>query len=166
MQSDDFLTLPKIQSNAPRAFAALFDDHTIRRSGWRNKFHLEVTTIDGLSSPNNTGDSIIVRVNEDGSRWPWTPTEADLFATDWVTSSGSAFKYGDPDDMADYGDDFVWALLELQWGRDVLIGKGPLRLTLGMTHGYECIDLVVPNGQRFLWRPQHQDLWGTYSKPE
>ena len=143
--------------NAPRAIAALLDDHKIRRPGWRNKFHLATRTFEGLAN----AEPVIVRVNADGSEWPWTPTEDDLFAADWVTNADDdPFRFGSPDRD---GDSFAWALAEICDGREVLIGAGPLRLVRGETHGGPCIDIVLPNGVRRLWRPQHQDLWGMYT---
>jgi hypothetical protein len=150
-----------VSSNAPRALAALLEEHAISRPGWRNKFHLAASTFEGLSEVGNIGPMTVVRVNADGSKWPWTPTEDDLFATDWVFSATEdPFLFGGLDRD---GDSFAWALAEIQAGREVRIGDGPLRLTRGETHGGPCIDIVLPNGARRLWRPQHQDLWGVYS---
>jgi hypothetical protein len=148
-------------SNTPRALSRLLDEHNILRTGWRNKFHLSAEPFDGLSEIGSVGPLTIVRVNADGSKWPWTPTEDDMFASDWITyAAGEAFNGGPPDSD---GDSFAWALSEIQCGRDVIIGDGPLRLTGGETHGGPCIDIVLPDGSRRLWRPQHQDLWGVYS---
>jgi hypothetical protein len=153
-------------TNAPRALAALHQEHRITRPGWRNKFGLAAESFPGLSETGEPGPLVIVRVNADGSRWPWTPTEDDLFATDWQTittvpdGADAIFGSGAP---SDDGDSFAWALSEIIAGREVLIGSGPLRLALGTTHGGPCIDIILPNGLRRLWRPQHQDLWGVYS---
>ena len=148
-------------SNFPIALVALYDEHHITRRGWRNKFHLAAETFPGLSEEGEPGPLVIVRVNADGSKWPWTPTEDDMFANDWgPPHSESMFLNGGPD-HPEFA--FAWAIYEIQSGRDVLIGTGPLRLTLGTTHNGPCIDLVLPNGDRKVWRPQHQDLWGVYA---
>lgn len=148
-------------TNAPYALASLLDEHHVRREGWRNKFHLAAEPFVGLSEQEGGCPLVIVRVNADGSKWPWTPTEDDLWANDWGTPTGESFVNGGP--AEDVDNSFAWALYEIQSGRDVLIGSGPLRLTLGETHGGPCIDLVLPNGDRKLWRPQHQDLWNAYT---
>ena len=148
-------------TNFPYALAALYKEHHITRRGWRNKFHLAAETFAGLSEQVGGCPLVIVRVNADGSRWPWTPTEDDMFANDWGSPvDESMFVNAGPETEDDM---FAYAVYQIQSGRDVLIGSGPLRLTLGETHNGPCIDLVLPDGQRRLWRPQHQDLWGVYS---
>lgn len=149
-------------TNAPHALAALLNEHHVRRGGWRNKFHLAAESFPGLSEQKGGCPLVIVRVNTDGSKWPWTPTEDDMWANDWGTPSGESFVNGGPS-AGEVDNSFAWALFEIQSGRDVLIGTGPLRLTLGTTHNGPCIDLVLPNGDRKVWRPQHQDLWGVYA---
>ena len=138
-------------SNSPRAFAALLNDYTVKRAGWRNKFTLDSKVIEGF----NRDEPVILRCNEDGTEWPWTPTEDDLFAGDWLIG-GDLFNPGAPDD----DETFAAALFAIQSGREVPLGA--LRLVLGETHGGPCIDVVLPDGKRRLWRPQHQDLWAGY----
>jgi hypothetical protein len=148
-------------SNFPFALNNLFEEFHITRRGWRNKFHLAAETFDGMSEIGDPGPLTIVRVNADGSKWPWTPTEDDMWANDWGSPhTEMMYLNGGP---AQGDGCFAWAVYEIQSGRDVLIGEGPLRLSLGETHGGPCIDIVLPNGTRRLWRPQHQDLWGVYS---
>lgn len=139
-------------SNAPRAFAALLNDFAAHRAGWRNKFTLKACVIDGF----NQDEPVILRCNADGTSWPWTPTEDDLFASDWCVGD-DAFNVGPPDDDIET---FAAALFAIQSGREVPLGA--LRLALGETHGGPCIDVILPNGVRRLWRPQHQDLWAGY----
>ena len=171
-----------IVSNAPEAFSLLLESYKILRAGWRTKFRLGLGTTQYPAA-----DPPILRIPDDGSPpMPWTPTEDDLFANDYLNSSGQELggRLGENDVSAISIEEggFPWALATIQAGGTVLIGNGPLKLSLGyytlpLTVGYvtlepvepverPCIKLTLPNGQTRIWRPQHQDLWGSYSPCE
>jgi hypothetical protein len=135
--------------SAVLALAALLDGFAVRRASWlKSNWHLDVTLSEDFNDP------VLTRVNADDTLWPWGPTEDDLFAGDWefVTGEGTEAVGVRPGS-------FPWALGEMWTGRRVRLAPGsPLVLERAEAFGAPCIALVLPNGQRRVWRPQHQDL--------
>ncbi len=163
--------------NSPEAFHHLFAGAEISRPGWRNKFHLAVL---GLHS--DSLGPMVIRVwegsNSDGSKRcpPWTPTEDDLFASDYVVyrKENGVIVGTDPVvsgsvDLFKEGS-FSWALRNMLRGEAVGILNTPLTLRADCFSldgvGCPCLKLTLPSGATKLWRPQQQDLFGEYCRVE
>lgn len=156
--------MPDIIPNSPAAFAVLsVPGRQAGRTGWLQAgWHVE----------RNPDTGVLERVQHDGAnRWPWTPTEDDLFAMDWawIGAAPPAILPGT----------WAWALERLVAGAAVHLRAGgrllPLtvqRLVLAplsadllaaadLAPAGRCIAITLPNGALRLWRPQHQDMLAT-----
>jgi hypothetical protein len=135
-------------TSAVIALAALLDGFQVRRRGWlKSNWNLDATLTEDFNDP------VLTRVNADDTLWPWGPTEDDLFADDWEIIDV------DGDETKPRDGSFPWALNEIREGRRVqLATHSAFVLERAEALGVPCIALVLPNGQRRVWRPQHQDL--------
>lgn len=143
------------------ALAVALAGTPVRRSGWRNKFSIQVES-DEYTVP------VLLRVHDDGSfRAPWgVVTEDDLFATDWEADGENV--------------EIPAELTGTPAAIDALIGGGTIRnaklppmMTLSTgsltaTVGGDVYDLgkavflTLPNGKRVLYRFAPQDLIADY----
>jgi len=129
----------------------------IRRTGWRNSFHLE------LSEAGATHTYLVRQHEQEEVRVPWgVITEDDVLADDWEVICDDPAKLT-PEVLASSQDlnkgTTPWALAQLLDGKEVHMGNGPLFVKqIEIPEIGPAFVLFLPDGAKKLFRFAPLDL--------